>query len=454
MRLYCGSQQLGAAIKQFEVCRSALQEELGIDPGPETQRLIRQLDLQNRPSPDSSPDAAESEPARDTPSLVVLPIVNLAGVPELDYLADGVTDEITTELTRYHSLFVISRESAFASEVGPEGASISCRRFGVRYALRGSLRRSGRGFRINLRLVEGGSGQNVWGERYDLSQEELLDLPPEVAGQVVARLAAWLERDALARAHRKPAKDWSAYDHILQGLEYHHRNWYGIHNTLRAIQHFERAVEIDPDSARAYAYLACAKSYPWFKDRRHERLDPCMDLARRAVELDPTEAEAHRILGGVHLVRAEHEPSRFHFEEAQRVNPGHAHVLAHAARYHMHSSDPRKAAGLLSQARRLNPLHPPWYWEHVGINAFVKRDYEAALTAFSRMQSHSFYDQLYATAANAHLGRKRHAAHHLALVLEKRPRLRLSKVPYFLPYRNQTDLDHVLEGLGKAGLPN
>lgn len=454
IRIHIEAGQPGAAIRQFEACRQVLHDELGIGPGPETERLIRDL---GRAAPVAlETDAAETQAdnQREIPSLVVLPFVNLEGDPELTPIASGLTDDITTELTRFGSLFVISRESAFAEQIGQAESTVICRRLGVRHVLRGSLRRAGRGFRASLRLVDGESGRNVWAETYRLDAEELLDLPHEVIGKVVARLAAWLERDFLSRARRKPTTSWNAYAHLLQGLEFHHRSWYGIYNTKRAIKHFERALELDPACARAYSYLACAKSWPWLKGRKHELLDPSLSLAQRAVELDPMEVEAQRVLGGIHLVRSEHELSRLHFEDAQQSHPGHAHVLAHYARYFIHDGKPREAVSLLSRARQLNPLHPPWYWEHLGIAYFANREYEAALQAFSRMSWHSFYDLLYAAAAAAHLGQKRHAQEYLREALDKRHGLRLSTLAYFLPYRQRENLDHVLAGLERAGLPD
>jgi TolB-like protein/two-component SAPR family response regulator len=452
IRLYIETGQKSAAIKQFESCRDIFRRELDIDPGPETHRLVQQAQNTTITSVQGNPSENEDNLSREVPTLVVVPIENLSGDPDLQYLAHGVTDDITTELTRYRSLFVISHESSAALSNQSLDSSVLCRRFGVRHAIRGSIRHHGQGYRINLRLVDGDNGQNVWGERYDISTQELLELPVEVVEQTVGRLATWLEQETLVRAQRKATESWSAYDHILQGLCYHHKNWYGIYNTLRAIKHFERAVEIDPGCARAYAYLACAKSYPYFKDRKHDRLGPCTDLAQRAIELDPTEAEAHRVLGGIHLCRGEHDTSRIYFERAQQIHPGHSHILAHAARYHMHTGDPKTATSLMGKAQQLNPLHLPWYWEHLGIAAFVKGDYQGALEAFGRMQNHSFYDQLYVTAANAHLNRMRHAKNSLACVLENKPGLRRSKVSYLFPYRDQPDLDRVLNGLEIAGL--
>ncbi len=129
-------------------------------------------------------------------------------------------------------------------------------------------------------------------------------------------------------------------------------------------------------------------------------------------------------------------------------------MLAHHARYFIHDGGPREAISLLSRARQLNPLHPPWYWEHLGIALFAKRDYAASLQAFSRMSWHSFYDLIYAAAAAAHLGQRRHAADYLREALEKRHGLRSSTLAYFLPYRQQKNLDHVLDGLKRAGLPD
>jgi TolB-like protein/two-component SAPR family response regulator len=454
IRIYIEAGQPGDALRQFEACRQVLREELGIVPSPETERLARDLGR-------STPVAIEADPAdpltenpREIPSLAIMPFANLGDDPTITPIASGLTDDITTELTRFGSLFVISRESTFAEQVKLAESTVICRRLGVRHVLRGSLRRAGQDFRANLRLVDGESGRNVWAETYRLNAEDLPDFPQEVVRILVSKLATWLERDFLSRARRKPTISWNAYTHLLQGLEFHHRNWYGIYDTRRAIKHFERAIELDPSCARAYAYLACTKSWPWFKGRRHEQLNPSISLAQHAIELDPTEVEAQRVLGGIHLVRGEHELSKQHFEEARQTHPGHAHVLAHHARYYMHDGAPREAISLLSRARQLNPLHPPWYWEHIGIAQFVNRDYEASLQAFSRMSLHSYYDRLYVASASAHLGLKRHAESYLREALDKRHGLRLSTVAYFLPYRKRDDLSHVLEGLKQAGLPD
>ena len=451
IRQHVKSGNLKLAHRQFETFEKLLLDELGIDPAPETRRALEPGIVQISPGNNS---VGDNEEPRCTPSLVVLPVDNISGDPSLDFLSLGLADDITTELTRYRDLFVISRESALGLDIIREASPAVCLRLGVRHCLRGAFRRIGNEFRVNLHLVDGESGQSVWSESYDLGELELIALPGEITRQIVGRLAAWLEKDALSRAGAKPTGNWNAYDHLLKGLAHHNQSWYSTFNLRKAIRHFEQAIKIDPDCARAYAYLACAKSTPYFRVRDKSLLDTSTSLARHAVNLDPTESEAHRILGGIHLVHGEHDLSRQYFEEAEAIHPGHAHILAHTARYYLHTGNPDKAIKLLGQARQLNPAHPPWYWEHLGMAYFGKRNYTGALNAFSRLQQHTFFDQLYVGSANALDGNKRRASHHIDIALGKNPRLRVSNVSSYFPYSKSGDLLHLLEGLKMAGLPD
>ncbi len=449
IRQYVKSGNLKSAHRQFKTCEKLLLDELGIEPAPETRRALEPA-IGQFVSNENYIDTVEKP--KSIPSLVVLPIDNISGDPSLDFLSLGLADDITTELTRFRDLFVISRESAFGLDIIKDTSPSVCLRLGVRHCLRGAFRRIGNQFRINLHLVDGETGQSVWSERYDLSETELIELPGEITRQIVGRLAAWLEREALARTRNKPTSHWSAYDHLLKGLEHHHQSWYSTSNLKKAIRHFEQAIKIDPECARAYAYLACAKSTPYFRNRDNSMLGTCEGLARHAVDLDPAESEAHRVLGGVHLCRGEHELSRQYFEAAEGIHPGHAHILAHTARYHTYTGNPDKAINLLGRARQLNPSHPPWYWEHVGMAYFGKHSYNAALDAFNRLQQHSFYDQLYVGSVNAFLGNKRNALHHIAIAVSKNPRLRGSNVAKYFPYSKPEDLHHLLDGLKMGGL--
>ena len=441
-----------AARRQAEACRSILHRELGVEPGPETQRLMTALyDAPKAAARESTPAAGQHHESAK-PSIVVLAMQNLTEDPSLQHICQGLSDDITTELARYRSLFVISRESAFQAHTDPETIGPLCRRLGVRHALCGSLRPYRGQLRINVRLLEGGTGQNVWSERYDADTTSILEISDDVTENLVSRLVSSLEKDALARARRKPLAEWSAYDHLLQGLVYHHKSWYGTGMLRGAVKHFTRAVELDPGLARAHAYLACAISAPWYKDREDASLDRSLKHANLAVDIDPFEAEAQRILGGIHLVHGDHELAHHHFDLALREHPGNAHVLAHAAKYHAYTGANSDAVSLVNRARQLNPLHPAWYWQHLGVAKFGQQDYRQAIRLFSRLPFLVFFDRLYLAASHAHLGELEPASRHLRMAIEQKPELTCNSVGKFFPYKGVGDLKSVTDGLSLAGL--
>ena len=452
MSRYLARGDIAAARRQAEACRSILREELGVEPGPETQRLMTEIYDAPKPAAPEDAPAFKRRDGESKPSIVVLAMQNLTRDPSLQHICQGLSDDITTELARYRSLFVISRESAFQLSAEPENIGSLCRRLGVRHALCGSLRPYRGLLRINVRLLEGVTGQTVWSERYDADTASILEISDDVTENLVSRLVSSLEEDAMARARRKPIAEWSAYDHLLQGLVYHHKNWYGRGMLRGAVKHFTRAVALDPGLARAHAYLACAISAPWYKDREDASLDRSLKHANLAVEIDPFEAEAQRILGGIHLVHGDHELAHHHFDLALREHPGNAHVLAHAAKFHAYTGANAEAVSLVNRARQLNPLHPAWYWQHLGVAKFGQEDYQQAIRMFSRLPFLVFFDRLYLAASHAHLGERVAASRQLALALEQRPELTRDRVAKFFPYSGDRDLGNVITGLALAGL--
>lgn len=452
IRCYLARGEFGAARRQAEGCRSILSTELGVDPGPETQRLIAEIPNSAAPMSAQDEPATEAQSEIAQPSIVVLALQNLTGDPSLQHVGQGLSDDITTELSRYRSLFVISRESAFQLQAGPENIGTLCRRLGVRHAFCGSLRPYRGQLRINVRLVEGDTGKTVWSERYDADKASILEISDDVSGNLVSRLVSSLEADAITRARRKPVAEWSAYDHLFQGLVYHHKSWYGTGSLLGAVKHFTRAVQLDPGLARAHAYLACAISAPWYKDREDNSLDRSLKHANLAVEVDPFEAEAQRILGGIHLVHGDHELAQHHFNLALREHPGNAHVLAHAAKFRAYTGANADAVSLVNRARQLNPMHPAWYWQHLGVAKFGQGDYQQAIRMFSRLPFLVFFDRLYLAASHAQLGERKAASRQLAIALEQKPELTGANVGKFFPYSGDGDLKYVIDGLKLAGL--
>jgi TolB-like protein/class 3 adenylate cyclase len=158
----------------------------------------------------------------DKPSIAVLPLQNLSGDPEQEYFADGITEDIITELSRYPDLFVVARNSSFTYRGKAVGITEVARELGVHYVLEGSVRRAGNRVRINTQLIDGGSGKHLWAERYDRSLEDLFSVQDEVTQSIVAVLPARIESAALEHTTRKTTSSFDAHDHLLRGKYLHH----------------------------------------------------------------------------------------------------------------------------------------------------------------------------------------------------------------------------------------
>ncbi len=189
----------------------------------------------------------------DRPSIAVLPFGNMSGDPEQEYFSDGITEDITTELSRFRSLSVIARNSSFTYKGRTMKIADVARDLGVTYVLEGSVRRAGNRVRITAQLVNCETGSHIWAERYDREIADMFAVQDEITQRIVGMLAVGLEDDSLERAKRKHPENLIAYDHLLRGKRL---LWTAGQNNLEARRHFEKAAATDPSSSRAYSGLA------------------------------------------------------------------------------------------------------------------------------------------------------------------------------------------------------
>ena len=190
----------------------------------------------------------------DKPSIAVLPFQNMSGDPEQDYFADGIVEEIITELSRTRWLFVIARNSSFTYKGRAVDVKQVGRELGVRYVLEGSVRKAGSRVRITGQLVDTATGAHLWAERFDGGLEDIFDLQDQVTARVVGAIAPKLEQAEIERAKRKPTESLDAYDYFLRGLAVCHE-WTREANN-EALSLFYKAIELDPNFAAAYAFAA------------------------------------------------------------------------------------------------------------------------------------------------------------------------------------------------------
>src|SRR5262249_52805360 len=230
----------------------------------------------------------------DRPSVAVLPFANLSDDPQQDYFTDGITEDITTELSRFSELLVIARNSAFQYK----GRAIDIRQvgreLGARYVLEGSVRRSGDRIRIVAQLIDAETGAHRWAERYDRELHDAFALQDEVARAIVVILAAHVKRAELERALLKPPAAWEAYEYYLRGAEAFllHENRRTKASLYDARCLFEQCLAIDPTYARAAAMLSRTHLLAYIEPFDEDYLSPAaidraLELAETAVDLDP-----------------------------------------------------------------------------------------------------------------------------------------------------------------------
>ncbi len=246
----------------------------------------------------------------EKPSIAVLPFDNMSGDPEQEYLADGITEDLITALSKIRWFFVIARNSTFTYKGKAVEVKQVAKELGVRYVLEGSVRKAGERVRITAQLVDATTGRHVWAERYDRQFEDIFDLQDEMTLTLVGAVEPELSAAERERALAKPPESLDAWESYQRGLW---NMWlYGREGNLEAEKLLARAAELDPGFAPAYAY-GCYVQYSrvvmgWAEDPE-SCLDAGMKQAKRALTLDDKDPTAYFALGRILMMRGRHDDS-------------------------------------------------------------------------------------------------------------------------------------------------
>ena len=385
-------------------------------------------------------------------SVVVLPFNFEGGRGSENWLANGMTEDITTNLSRFHNLFVIARNSAFVyreREISPLDAG---RLFGVRYVICGNVRRAGKRIRITIQLVDAILDRTIWGEHYNRDLDDVFEIQDEITRIVVVAIAVQIEAYERERLRSVPPSDLRAYGFVLQGQ--HHFFQYRREENLIARQLYDAALQADPLYARALAAKSRTLNldwrYNWVEDTSRA-LDEALDLALSATRFDETDARGFGELGYVQLYRKEHDASISAYRRALLLNPNDADLMSDMADALAHSGQSEEAIALLEKAMQLNPFFPDQYLWHLGGAYYNLYRYEDAVRAIQSMQNPTEGRRVLA-ACYAQLGRLTEARHEAEKVLKAHPDFRVERWANILPDRLQSDVTHFVEGLKKAGL--
>ncbi len=313
-------------------------------------RLKTELQRLKRDS-DSRQAAA---PAPAAKSLAVLYFENLSAAKEDEYFRDGITEDVTTELSKIKELTLFPRSAVLAYRDKPITAPQVGQQLGAAYVLEGSLRRAGNRLRITTQLVETRTGHTVWAERYDREMKDVFEVQDEIARSISQALRIKLSPQEEKAIARKPTESTQAYDYYLRGRQYFHQ--FRRKGFDFARQMFARAIVIDPRYARAYAGVAdCCSFLYMYWDSSEDNLNEAEAASRKALELDPELAEAHAASGLAFALKKDFEEAQREFETAIRLDPKLYEAYYFYARTSFQRGDLAKAAELYEQASRINP---------------------------------------------------------------------------------------------------
>jgi adenylate cyclase len=388
------------------------------------------------------------------PLVAVLPFGNLSGDPGRDYFSDGITNDLITDLSRFPDLAVIASHSVFAYKGKPTKIETIARDLGVRYVVEGSVQHAGNKVRINAQLIDTLTDRHMWSQRYNRDLEDLFAVQDEIAHSIAATVFRRLELSERERALRKQTESLEAYDHFLRGQAV----WYGwtCESNAEAQAHFRKAIELDPNFARAYgalSYVLVQAVYEGWTDRPEATLKEACELGRTAVARGPSDFENLEHLGFAYLYCREFDRSLACYERALELNPNSADLLADMADMLVHIGRSAEAVAYIARAKRLNPICPEWYDWVLGIAAFHDGRYEEALTAFTRAANPSTFLLREIVATYVRLGRMGDAQSVAREVLRRQPDYRVS-AESIRPFKDGKVLEAFISDLRRAGLPD
>ncbi len=391
-------------------------------------------------------------PAR--PSIAVLPFKNLSADPGEDYFADGVTEDIITDLSKFRNLFVIASNTVFTYKGKPVNVQQVSRELGVRYVLEGSIQKAGEKIRVNVQLIDGASGHHLWAERLVRGSDDLFALQDEIVRTIVATMATKVDAVERERIMRKGTKSLEAYDYVLRGREYRSRNTRAANAEAQNL--FRKAIELDPRYGSAYVDLAWCYfntvTFGWSQSPS-QALEQAHDLAQKALSLEASDYGAHRVLGVVYIKWMQYDLAIKNLTRALELNPNDADSYDAIGAARLYSGQSRAATEALETALRFDPNPRPDVFIHLALAYYLVGRYDDAIATMQQslertpnLPAH----HVILAAAHAQAGHAVDAERAANKVRRFDPFFEVDS--FGTAFRATADRRSIAEGLRKAGL--
>jgi len=393
------------------------------------------------------------------PSIAVLALANMNNDSDLDFIGDGITEDLITALSKIHSFKVISRESTFSYKNTAIDVRQVAKELDVRYILEGSVRKTGSRIRVTAQLVDAETGHHVWAERYDREMEDIFDLQDEMVQIIAGALEPELNAVERERAVRKSPENLDAWELYQRALWF---MWsFGKDSTATAIELFRKSIESDPDFALSYAYLAYTYYITvimGYADDPKTRLEEGLIEVKKALKRDDKDAIPYFAIGRIQMLMGNHDASIASLEKSIELNPCFAqsyHALGFAMALAGRLEESKQT---VQKAIELSPKDP-LLWAFTIVHALIlvlNGEDEAALEWVQRTmllpRTTGYWTHAVMAAAMANLDRMDEARAALAKALKEKPNLSIAFLKDNMPTKYENGLEPYLAGLRKAGL--
>jgi TolB-like protein/tetratricopeptide (TPR) repeat protein len=402
-------------------------------------------------TPSGQPALAAAAPADARPSIAILPFTNMSSDPEQEYFADGLAEDLITDLARVPGLLVIARNSSFTYKGRPVNLRTAAAELGVRYIVEGSVRRAADRVRISAQLIDTADNRHMWVDRFDRGVADVFALQDEIVGRIVNALSDVLPgrggRVASRRTH-----NLEAYDLTVRGRQLVSQTSEG-NRTGRAF--LTRAIELDADFAEPYAWLAVSHVWGWAFWGEDMALAGARarEAAERAIALDPQGTDARWVLGYVMAYSGDVAGGIAEFETTIRNNPNNADALVMLGELKVHAGHALEGLEILDQALRVNPFPSSAYYWARGWAEYSARRYEDSVGTLRNEHVHHTAAQRILAASLAQLGRMDEAKAEAAEFMAANPHFTIGQWAKAQPFANEADRRHFVDGYRKVGLP-
>jgi len=345
-------------------------------------------------------------------SLAVLELKNISSDEEQQYFCEGVSEELINTLSRYRSLRVTSSNASFSFSDGKHSPQEIGNALSVKYVLSGSVRSSSSRIRIGIKLDNAETNRTIWSEKFEAAKEDLWDLEESLAAKVAYQIVGQVEADEIRSSANKPPENARAYDLVLQGLKYHREAEVSYDDAKKAYDLFSRAVELEPNYPRALAWSVCSMSnlQAWDPSAFPEDwLDGAIKNIKRALEIDPDDAEANRIMGSMQRSKGNFDLSIIHHRHASELCPSDLYISYKLCQVLMYDARIDEAEIELARAKEINPTGSDLIFEIEGTLQFWCNQFESSQLVLNKIRIPNPVCSIFMAANDFYLGRKEEA---------------------------------------------